>query len=90
MVKKARLGLYLADEETKRQIKVAAAKRGISTTEYCTQAIEERLKREGETNLGDEEYKRRMALIARMDKLSDEIGPIGITAAELIKEGRHR
>ena len=43
MAKKARLGLYLADEEIKRQIKVAAAKRGMTATDYCAQAIEERL-----------------------------------------------
>ena len=87
---KARLGLYLADEETKRQIKVAAAKRGISTTEYCTQAIEERLRREGETSDSDEALKQRLAFLKRVDKLSREIGPIGKTAAELVKEGRRR
>ena len=32
---KARLGLYLEDEEIKRQIKVAAAKRGMTATDYC-------------------------------------------------------
>ena len=89
MVKKARLGLYLEDEDMKRQIKVAAAKRGISTTEYCTQAIQERLKKENETSESDE-YKRKLALIARVDKLRQDIGPLGISVSELIKEGRRR
>jgi len=48
MATKARLGLYLKNEEIKRQIKVAAAKRGMTTTDYCTRAIEERLIRDGE------------------------------------------
>ncbi len=90
MVKKARLGLYLEDDEIKRQIKVAAAKRGVSTTRYCAEAIEERLKKEGEMSDSDEDYKRRKALIVRVDKLSKEIGPIGKKASELVKEGRRR
>ena len=90
MTKKARLGLYLENEDIKRQIKVAAAKRGISTTEYCTQAIRERLKKEGEMSDSDKILKERMALLSHMDKLSKEIGPIGKTAAELVKEGRRR
>ena len=90
MVKKARLGLYLEDEEIKRQIKVAAAKRGISTTAYCAEAIKERLKKEGEAVSTDEEYKRKLALIARIEELRKEIGPVKMTAAELIKEGRRR
>lgn len=90
MVKRARLGLYLEDEDIKRQIKVAAAKRGISTTRYCTEAIEERLKKEGETSGADEDYKRKLALISRIETLRKEIGPVGKTAAELVKEGRRR
>ena len=88
MAKKARLGLYLEDEDIKRQIKVAAAKRGISTTAYCAQAIEDRLKREGELN--DMTTKNKLALLSQMDNLSKEIGPIKKIAAELIKEGRRR
>ncbi|GEM_PF-1344198 len=90
MVKKARLGLYLEDEDIKRQIKVAAAKRGISTTKYCAEAIEERLKKEDEMSDNDEDYRRRKDFLERVDKLRKEIGPIGKTAAELVKEGRRR
>jgi hypothetical protein len=88
MARKARLGLYLENEEIKRQIKVAAAKRGISTTIYCTQAIEERLRREGE--MGDNAVKSKIALLSRMEKLRKEIGPIKKSTAELVKEGRRR
>ncbi len=88
MVKKARLGLYLEDEEIKREIKMAAASHGISTTAYCQRAIREQLKRD--SKLSDEEVKRRAELAARMDKLRAKTGPIGISAAELIREGRRR
>jgi len=88
MVKKARLCLYLEDEQTKTHVKIAAAKRGISATAYCEEAIKEKLKREG--TLSDEERQRRKALMARMDKLREEIGPIGVSTSELVKEGRRR
>ncbi len=88
MTRKARLGLYLEDEEIKKQIKIAAARRGISTTAYCAEAIRERLQRDGE--MGDKATKARLALVSRMDKLRGEIGPINITTAELVKEGRRR
>ncbi len=88
MAKKARLGLYLEDEELKTQIKIAAARKGVSTTAYCAEAIKEKLVRE--SKISEEERERRKALLARMDELSAEIGPIGVTASELIKEGRRR
>lgn len=86
MVKKTRLGLYLENEDLKKRVKIAAARRGISTTAYCSQAIEERLHRDGELS-GDDDKK---ALIVRMERFRKEIGPVGISAAELIEEGRRR
>lgn len=88
MTKKARLGLYLEDEAVRRQIKTAAAKRGMSTTAYCAQAIKERLVRDGE--ISDEADGNKKALLARMDRLRQEIGPIGMLIAELVEEGRRR
>lgn len=85
MTRKARIGLYLENEEIKRQIKMVAAKRGISTTAYCAQAIEDRLKRDGEVS-GINEKK---AFLSRIEKLKKEIGTVE-TAAELVKEGRRR
>lgn len=86
MTRKARLGLYLENEEIKKQIKIAAARRGISTTAYCAEAIRERLQKDGET--GDRVD--RLALLSRMDTLRREIGPVGTTTAELVEEGRRR
>ncbi len=88
MTKKARLGLYLESEMMRRRIKVASAKRGISTTVYCTQAIKERLERDGE--LTDKIDGNKKALLARMDRLRRDMGTVGMTAAELVKEGRRR
>ena len=94
MLKKARIGIYLEDEEMARQIKIAAAKRGTSVSAYCGDAIEERLVKDGERNAASAEAEalrgRGSALTAKMDRLSRKIGPIGIPAAELVREGRRR
>ena len=89
MGKKARLGLYLEDEEVKRRIKVAAAKRGMTATDYCARAIEERLRKDGETK-SQNEAQDKAAFLSRMDKLRHEIGPLGAPTAELVEEGRRR
>lgn len=88
MNKKARLGLYLEDEAIRRQIKVAAAKRGLSTTAYCAQAIKERLVKDGE--IIDKTDGNKKALLARMDRLRQDIGPVGMLTAELVEAGRRR
>lgn len=94
MAKKARLSLYLEDEEFKKQIKAAAAKRGVAVTDYCAAAIEERLVRDGERTTAESmsrnANKERFELLARMDKLREKIGPIGVLASELVEEGRRR
>jgi hypothetical protein len=88
VTKRARLGLYLEDETIRRQIKIAAAKRGMSTTAYCTQAIKERLVRDGE--ISDKVDGNKRALLARIDRLRRDIGPAGMPAAGLVEEGRRR
>jgi len=88
VTKRARLGLYLEDEVTRRQIKVAAAKRGLSATAYCAQAIKERLVRDGE--ISDKTDGNKEALLVRIDRLRQDIGPVGMSTAELVKEGRRR
>jgi hypothetical protein len=68
MGKKPRLGLYFENEEIKRRLVIAAAKRGISTTAYCTRAIEEQLVRDG--FLGDSDSQKEF--IAKVDKIREE------------------
>jgi len=88
VTRKARLGLYLEDEMLRRQIKVAAAKRGMSATAYCAQAIKERLMRDGE--IVDKATENKKVLLAQMEKLRQEIGLIGMPTAELVKAGRRK
>lgn len=93
MAEKARLGLYLVDEDIKRQIKVAAAKRRMTVTDYCAQAIEERLIQDGERSLDESRFRNRDDLrtfMERMDQLRAYIGPVGVPTTDLIKEGRRR
>ena len=90
MARKARLGLYLEGEEIKRQIKVAAAKRGMTATDYCARAIEERLVRDGERGKSGDRDTGRTAFLSRMDEFRQEIGPVGIPTAELVEEDRRR
>jgi hypothetical protein len=85
MVKKSRLGLYLESDDVKKMVKIAAAKHGVSVTAYCARAIEERLHKDGEIT----KYNDRKALLARMDKIRKEIGPLGIITKKLIETGRH-
>lgn len=92
--KRPRLNIYLADEETRRQIRVAAAKRDLSITEYCARAIEEQLVSDGERppNRGAiyKTPREKLELLARMDERRQRIGPIGTSVTELVTEGRRR
>jgi len=88
MTKKARLGIYLEDDEMKRHVKIAAAKRGTTVTDYCAEAIEERLMRDGE--IASERKAKGQTILQRMDELRKDIGPIGMRVSELIDEGRRR
>ncbi len=62
MTKEARFSLYLEDEEFKQEVKVAAARRGLPVTEYCAEAIEERLikdeEKSGTTSRAKDDYTR--------------------------------
>jgi hypothetical protein len=86
MSKKARLGLYLENEDVKKRVKIAAAKRGLSTTTYCVRAIKDQLRRDGEVS--DDTDK--TTLLARIDKRRKEIGLLGMTARELVETGRRK
>ena len=93
MENKARLSLYLRDEKLRRQIKIAATKRGMSISDYCMKAIERQLLEDGEVSIREaytssKEYK--ASLGDRIEKLRREVGPIDVSVSEFIKEGRRR
>ena len=48
MVRTARLNIYLPDPEVRRRVKVAAARRDLSVSEYCVRAILRQLAEDGE------------------------------------------
>jgi hypothetical protein len=84
MGKRPRLGLYYENELIRKRIENACARRGISTTAYCTRAIEESLVRDGELGTPAE----REQFIAEMDKIRSNMGPIGIPTSEVTKRAR--
>ena len=81
---RARINIYLDSPETRGRIRVAAARRGMSISAYCAEAIRRQL--EGETEEPDRERMLRAA--RRMDRNRLRTGRIGIPVSELIREGR--
>lgn len=94
--KRVRLNIYIDDEEMRRQVKIAAARRDMTVTEYCKRAIAEQLRREAEVSWAKEPQppeasrEEKLAIIQRMDEARRRTGPIGVSVTELIKEGRRR
>ncbi|MGB5162383.1 MAG: CopG family transcriptional regulator [Thermoanaerobaculia bacterium] len=84
----ARVNIYLDDPDLKREIKIAAANRGVTQSAYCVEAIRQRLERErsAETAAGSRQRSRDVA--KALDQLRAEIGPVGIPVRDLIDEGR--
>lgn len=82
-----RVNIYLEDPDMKREIKIAAANRGVTLSAYCVEAIRQKLGRDGSEGTRESSRKSRFAAEA-LDRLRAEIGPIGIPIRELIDEGR--
>jgi len=85
--KHVRVNIYLDDPELKREIKIAAAKRGVTLSAFCVEAIRHELTGDGSEKTQETP---KSALIAgeALDRLRAEIGPVGIPVRELIDEGR--
>jgi hypothetical protein len=86
MGKKPRLGLYYENELIRKRIEYASARRGISTTAYCTKAVEECLVRDGELGTPEE----RKQFIEEMDKQREGLGPLGIPTTEVTRDPKRR
>lgn len=83
----ARLNIYLDEPELRQAVKIAAAKEGVTLSAYCLKALRSRLVEEGFLPGTSD----RQAEAARaLDRLRQQIGPIGIPVRELIHEGRRR
>ena len=82
-----RVNIYLDDPELKREIKIAAANRGVTLSAFCVEAIRHELARDGSKK---DQKPAESALVAgaALDRLRAAIGPVGIPVRELIDEGR--
>lgn len=90
MATKPRLDISM-DVEVKRQVKATAAKKGLSMSQYCAQAIEGRLAKDGVRKATQPRTPEEAEeLIRRMDELREKIGPIGVPTWQLVEEGRRR
>lgn len=85
--RQSRLNIYLDEPELRQAVKIAAAKEGVTLSAYCLKAVRSRLVEEGFLPGSSD----RQAEAARaMDRLRQQIGPIGTPVRELIHEGRRR
>ena len=83
-----RVNIYLDDPDLKREIKIAAANRGVTQSAYCVEAIRQRLERERSADTAAGSRQRSRDVAKALDQLRAEIGPVGIPVRDLIDEGR--
>jgi hypothetical protein len=82
-----RINIYLDDAALKTRLKIAAARRGITISALCVKAIETLL---SEEDVNSADTTRARAAAAELDRLREQIGPIGVPVSDLIAEGRRR
>jgi hypothetical protein len=69
------------------QVKIAAARSGVTVSAYCQEAIRRRLEEEGQAGPGRD---RSRAAARALDVARRRYGPLGVPVSELIAEGRRR
>ena len=91
---RSRINIYVPDAEIRRQVKTAAAKRDVSISDYCLQAITAQLSREGErATPGPPRLKPGSIAVTRARRFQTSAfrGRVfGVSSAELIREERSR
>jgi len=85
-----RLNIYLDDAELRTELKIAAARAGVSLSAYCLEAIRARLAGDESGATAQKAPTSPMAAARAFDRLRRRIGPIGIPVSELVREGRRR
>lgn len=80
-----KVSIYLGDPELRRRLKLAAARRDTTISAFCEEAIREKLAREESAVPGTAR-----AAAKRLDERRARFGPIKISTADLVKEGRYR
>ena len=89
----ARLNIYLHDPAIRRQVKMAAAKRDLSVSEYCLRAITTQLMNDGEGFLPGERGPLLKAAVEKGRRFQAETfrGRVfSVSSADLIREARAR
>lgn len=87
----ARLNIYVRDPSVRRGVKMAAAKRDLSVSEYCLQAITTQLKADGERASEEERSSLVRAAVdqARRFQLRKFKGrTFSVSSADLIRNAR--
>lgn len=80
-----RLNIYLDDHQLKGQVRVAAARAGLTLSQYCVGAIRRRLEEDG---IGPPAPDTARSAAAAIDRARQRNGPLGTPVRELINEGR--
>lgn len=84
-VGRRKISIYLDNPELRKRLKIAAARRDISISAYCEEAIREKLLRdENEGAMAARQAAK------RMDEIRERVGPLDVRTWELVEEGRRR
>jgi len=88
------INIFLDDPSLRAQIKIAAARHGVTIGAYCLDAIRHRLSEEGLLSASETEEPASMAspraAAHTLDRLRQQLGTIGVPVHDLIAEGRRR
>lgn len=79
----ARINIYLDEPSLHAEVRLAAARQGITLSAYCTEAIRRRLESERAGAAAS-----RAGAAEDLDRLRNRLGPIGVPVTDLIAEGR--
>ncbi|NPV69247.1 MAG: hypothetical protein HPY55_01200 [Firmicutes bacterium] len=82
--RRQKLSIYIDDAELRRRAKVAAARRDMSLSQFCEEAVREKIDLEE----GVDRIAGAIRAAQRMDERRARIGRLGLSARDLIDEGR--
>lgn len=89
MAERARLHIHL-ERSLHRRLKVAAAQRDMTLTEYTIEALKHQLALDGGFQKSAAWQQKARAAARALDRYGRRIGRIGVPVTDLIREGRRR
>jgi len=81
------LNIYVDSPRFRERVKVAAARAGVTVSEYCQESIRRRLEQEGQLPASRETAR---AAAGALDEIRHRHRQLGMPVSELIAEGRRR